>query len=248
MSRMRNGWQGGGLLVLAAAAVMLLFWWLNEPVAALVRSAADVRIWLGELGPMAPIAYVLFYAAQILIAPLPGNFLAVIAGYMFGIKQGLMLSALGLSLGAGLALLIARKFGRPLLERFFDHAELIRWERKLRLRSPLVWYVFFIFPVPDLVIYVAGLGTLKLRWLLPAILAGRMTGIMIGLALGKMTAILPAEWVFMQWVLLLALGYLAIRFQRPIRYHLLVNLRRMRRMFRTTARSFVKAPVGTPVE
>ena len=28
--------------------------------------------------------------------------------------------------------------GRPLLERWFGVAELARWERKLRLRSPLV--------------------------------------------------------------------------------------------------------------
>jgi uncharacterized membrane protein YdjX (TVP38/TMEM64 family) len=203
-------------------------------------------------GPLAPLMYVLFYAAQILVAPLPGNFLAVLAGYLFGFWGGLLLSLIGLTIGACLAVTIARRFGRPLLERFFNHAELVRWERKLRLRSPLVWYVFFLFPVPDLVMYVAGLGTLQLRWLLPAILLGRATGILIGITLGNFTAILPPQWVVLQWVLLVVLGSFALRFQRPLRYYMLTGLRRGRRstrsFYRSIHRALFKAPVSTPVE
>lgn len=259
MLRIRNKWQGGGYFVLAMAATALLVWWLNEPVATLLRTAGDVRTWLMGFGPLAPVVYVLFYAAQILVAPLPGNFLAVLAGYLFGFWWGLLLSLVGLTIGAFLAVLISRRFGRPLLERFFNHAELVRWERKLRLRSPLVWYVFFLFPVPDLVMYVAGLGTLQLRWLLPAILLGRATGILIGITLGNFTAVLPPQWVIFQWVLLVVLGGFALRFQRPLRYYLLIWLRRGRRssrsMYRSVARNLprpaktgVKAPVSTPVD
>ena len=256
MLRIRNKWQGGGYFVLAMAATALLVWWLSEPAAALLRTAGDLRAWLISFGPLAPVMYVLFYAAQILIAPLPGNFLAVIAGYLFGFWDGLLLSLLGVSLGAGLAVLIARRFGRPLLERFFDRVELLRWERRLRLRSPLVWYVFFLFPVPDLVIYAAGLGTLPLRWLLPSILLGRATGILIGITLGSFTATMPAQWVVAQWLLLLVLGAFTLRFQRPLRYYLLVGLRRARRttrgayrsIYRAAQRAFVKGPVSTPVE
>jgi uncharacterized membrane protein YdjX (TVP38/TMEM64 family) len=193
MLRIRNKWQGGGYFVLAMAATALLVWWLNEPVATLLRAAGDVRSWLMGFGPLAPVMYVLFYAAQILIAPLPGNFLSVFAGYVFGFWWGLLLSLVGLTIGACLAVAIARYFGRPLLERFFGRVELVRWERKLRLRSPLVWYVFFLFPVPDLVMYVAGLGTLQLRWLLPAILISQATGIVIGITHGNYTAVLPEQ-------------------------------------------------------
>lgn len=252
MLRIRNKWQGGGYFVLAIMATALLVWWLNEPMTALLRAAGDVRNWLISYGPLAPIMYVLFYAAQILVAPLPGNFLAFFAGYVFGFWDGLFLSLLGLTIGASLAVVVARRYGRPLLERFFDHVELVRWERKLRLRSPLVWYVFFLFPVPDLVIYVAGMGTLQLRWLLPAILLGRATGILLGITLGNFTAVLPAQWVIIQWILLLVLGGLALRFQRPMRYYLLIWLRRGRRSARSAYhvvyRTLVKVPVTTPVE
>lgn len=252
MLRIRNKWQGGGYFVLAMVATTLLVWWLNEPVTALLHAAGGVRNWLMSYGPLAPIMYVIFYAAQILIAPLPGNFLAFFAGYVFGFWDGLFLSLLGLTIGASLAVLIARRYGRPLLERFFDRGELVRWERKLRLRSPLVWYVFFLFPVPDLVIYVAGMGTLQLRWLLPAILLGRATGILLGITLGNFTAVMPVQWVIIQWMLLLVLGGLALRFQRPMRYYLLIWLRRGRRSarsaYQTVYRTLVKVPVTTPVE
>lgn len=239
-----NRWRDSGILILLLAAVGVLIWWLNEPMSDVLAAASDVRAWIVGFGPLAPIAYVAFFAAQILIAPLPGSFLSVLGGYLFGFGAGLLLSLLGLTIGVTFALLIGRRLGRPLLERFFARSELIRWERKLRLRSPILWFVIFLFPLPDLVIYVAGLGTTPLRQLAPAILLGRGLGIVIGSSIGMATASLPASFVLVQWVLFLLLGGLAYRFQRPIRYHLLVNMRRTRRLVRGMSRT----PIGTPVE
>jgi len=239
-----NRWRDSGILVLLIAALIILIWWLNEPVSDVLDAAEDVRDWIIGFGSLAPMAYVTFFAAQILIAPLPGSFLSVLGGYLFGFGAGLFLSMLGLSIGVTLAVLIGRKLGRPLLERFVDRSELIRWERKLRLRSPLLWFVIFLFPLPDLVIYIAGLGTTPLRLLIPAVLLGRGIGIVIGSSVGTATAHLPGWVVLLQWVLLLVLGSLAYRYQRPLRYHLLINLRRSRRM----TLNLFKAPLGSPVK
>lgn len=239
-----NRWRDSGILILLLAAFGVLLWWLSAPFSAVLDAAGDIRAWLIGLGPLAPIAYVAFYAAQILIAPLPGSFLSVIGAYLFGFGGGLLLSLFGVTLGVMLALLIGRKLGRPALERFFDRSDLIRWERKLRLRSPLIWFVLFLFPMPDLVIYVAGMGTAPLRWLAPAILLARGLGILIGSSVGTATAHLPPSLVLLQWLLLLTLGGLAYRFQRPLRYLLLTNLRRSRR----TIRTLFRAPLGAPVE
>jgi uncharacterized membrane protein YdjX (TVP38/TMEM64 family) len=231
-------------LVLLLAALIILIWWLNEPISDVLDAAEDVRGWIIGFGPLAPVAYVTFFAAQILIAPLPGSFLSVLGGYLFGFGAGLLLSMLGLSIGVSLAILIGRKLGRPLLERIFDRNELIRLERKLRLRSPLLWFVIFLFPLPDLVIYIAGLGTTPIRLLIPAVLLGRGIGIVIGSSVGTVTAHMPGWFVLVQWLLFLVVGGLAYRFQRPLRYHLLVNLRRTRRM----ARGLFKSPLGSTVE
>jgi len=236
-----NRWRDGGILILLLAALGVLIGWLNEPIAGALEAAENVRSWIIGFGPSAPIAYVTFFAAQILIAPLPGSFLSVLGGYLFGFFQGLLLSLLGLSIGVLLAMWIGRSLGRRLLERFFDRSELIRWERKLRLRSPLLWFVLFLFPLPDLVIYLAGMGTMPLRWLAPAALLGRGIGVVIGSSVGTASLYLPAWFVVGQWALLLVLGGLAYRFQRPLRYHLIVQLRRGRRLLRAVAR----APLGS---
>ena len=218
------------LFLASAVAIVLLAVWLEAPMAALLRAGGDLRTWLVGLGPLAPIVYVVIYAVQILVAPLPGSLMALMAGYVFGFRWGLFLSLMGLALGASLAIWLARTVGRPLLERFFGPAELVRWERKLRLRSPLVWYIFFLFPVPDVVIYVAGLGTLPLRTLLPAILLGRATSILLNTMMGTVTATLPAQAVIVQWLLLGLLAFALYRYQRPLRYRLLVAVRRLRRV------------------
>ena len=240
----RNRWRDSGILVLLIAAFGVLLWWFSAPLSTVLDAAGDIRTWIISFGPLAPIAYVAFYAAQILIAPLPGSFLSVIGAYLFGFGGGLVLSLFGVTLGVLLALLIGRKLGRPALERFFDRSDLIRWERKLRLRSPLIWFVLFLFPLPDLVIYVAGMGTTPLHWLAPAILLARGLGILIGSSVGMATAHLPPSLVLLQWLLLLALGGFTYRFQRPLRYLLLTNLRRSRR----TVRTLLRAPLSSPVE
>ena len=242
MLRWRDNWRHGALFVVAMIVTVVIIGWLSGPFATLLGAAGDVRDWIVGLGPLAPLAYVLFYMVQILIAPVPGNLAATVAGYTFGFGYGLFLSLVGLAIGATLAVLIGRYFGRPLLERFFDHAELIRWERKLQLRSPLPWFVLFMFPVPDLAIYVAGMGALPLRWLLPAILLGRGIGILSSTTMGHATAVLPAQWVLTQWLALGIVAVLTFRFQRPMRYHLLVSLRRTRRAMRTFFRPPLQAP------
>ena len=119
-----------------------------------------------------------------------------------------------------------------------------RTGHKVRVGAGVVACAIFLFPVPDLVIYVAGMGTTPLRWLAPAILLARGLGVLVGSSVGTATAHLPASFVMFQWVLLLALSGLAYRYQRPLRYHLLVNLRRTRR----TVRGMFRTPLGSPAE
>ena len=203
-----------------------------KPLAAAMESADDIRIWLTSLGPLAPAGYFLFYTAQIVFAPLPGSFLSLLGGYLFGFWWGLLLSLAALALGVAIAVALSRRFGRRLLQRFLPHEELVRWERKLSLRSPIPWFVLFLFPVPDTAVYMAGLSSLSLRVLLPAILFGRGANVALGIAIGNAGNVLPAEIVVVKWIALFLLGGLALRYQRPIRYWVLTHVRRARRVWR----------------
>lgn len=242
-----NRWRDGGILVLILSEIValgILGWWLSEPVSDVLNVAENVRAWLISFGPLAPIVYMTFFAMQILIAPLPGSFLSVLGAYLFGFGPGLALSLLGLLISVTVALLIGRKIGRPLLKRLIPHVELVRWGRKLQLRSPVLWFVLFLFPLPDVTIYIAGISSVRLRWLIPAVLLGRSIGILVGSTLGTVTAALPAPLVLLQWVVFLIAGGLVCCYQRPLRYHMLKSLRRSRRM----ARGVFKVPIETAAE
>jgi uncharacterized membrane protein YdjX (TVP38/TMEM64 family) len=220
------------ILVIAMVVVLTAVWLLRDPLRSAMATADDVRAWLISLGPLAPAGYFLFYVAQIIFAPLPGSFLSVFGGYLFGFWPALVLTLAALCLGVSIAVWISRRFGRGLLERFIAHDDLVRWERKLKLRSPIPWFVLFLFPVPDTAVYIAGLSSLSLRLLLPAILIGRGANIVLGIAIGNASSVLPAEVVVVKWVVLFLIGGLALRYQRPIRYWVLVNARRARRVLR----------------
>jgi uncharacterized membrane protein YdjX (TVP38/TMEM64 family) len=229
------------LIVVGMAVVMAAVWVLRDPLRDAMATADDVRAWLISLGPLAPAGYFLFYTAQIVFAPLPGSFLSVFGGYLFGFWWGLLLTLAALSLGVSIAVWISRRYGRSLLERFFPHDELVRWERKLSLRSPVPWFVLFLFPVPDTAVYIAGLSSLSLRVLLLAVLIGRGANVTLGIAVGNASNVLPAEIVMVKWIVLFAVGGLALRYQRPIRYWVLFGVRRARRVLRLRS-----TPLGVP--
>lgn len=222
------------LWLIAAGGVLLtlLAWYWLEPLSGLLVQAAIIRDWILSFGPLAPLAYVLFFALQTVLAPLPGHFMGVMGGYLFGVVWGSLLSITGMTLGAFIAMGLARRFGRPLLERFFDPAQLKLWEGRLKMRSPLTWWLLFIFPVPDVVFYVAGLTTVPLRWLLLAVVAGRGIGLTLSNILGSLSATLPPEFVVMKWAILAILGALVVFYQRQIRLAVLLTARRLRRRLR----------------
>jgi uncharacterized membrane protein YdjX (TVP38/TMEM64 family) len=229
------------LIVVGMVVAMAAVWMLRDPLRDAMATADDVRAWLISLGPLAPAGYFLFYTAQIVFAPLPGSFLSVFGGYLFGFWWGLLLTLAALSFGVSIAVWISRRYGRSLLERFFPHDELVRWERKLSLRSPVPWFVLFLFPVPDTAVYIAGLSSLSLRVLLLAILIGRGANVTLGIAIGNASNVLPAEIVMVKWIVLFMVGGLALRYQRPIRYWVLIGARRARRVVRLRF-----APLGVP--
>jgi uncharacterized membrane protein YdjX (TVP38/TMEM64 family) len=216
----------------ATFGVGLLFWLISEQLIILIEQAASARSLINTFGPLAPLAYVALFAAQILIAPFPGQFMGVMSGYLFGMFWGSLYSIAGLALGAGLAMAIARRYGKPLVDRYFDAGQVRHWERKLRMRSPVTWGLLFVFPVPDLVFYVAGLSRVPFGQLLLAVIAGRSLGLIFANIFGNLSASLPPEWVLVKWAIVLVAAFFAYRYQRPIRFWVLIGVRRLQQHLR----------------
>ena len=97
-----------GALALGVAAAIALILLVVQPTPGAVRGrVADVRDWVDEIGPLAPLAFV---AVSSLLTPLmfPGPLLAGASGLLFGTALGFPVTLAGAVLGACLAFTISR--------------------------------------------------------------------------------------------------------------------------------------------
>lgn len=120
-----------------------------------------IRHYFLAWGPWAPLAYILFVTAEVVLAPLPGLMLHAPGGIIFGGFLGGLYSLAGNLLGAAIACQIMRLLG----ERLFGtalRANIGRLTPLLERRG--IWVVFFLrvnpFTSSDLVSYAAGLTTM----------------------------------------------------------------------------------------
>jgi uncharacterized membrane protein YdjX (TVP38/TMEM64 family) len=230
--RQRETW----LILLTLTGITLFFWLLSEPLIYVLRQGDVARAWIKSFGSWAPLAYISLFALQILIAPMPGQFMGVMGGYVFGVFWGTFYSITGLAIGAGLAIGLARHYGRPWLERFFERDQIKRWERKLYMRSPVNWGLLFVLPVPDVVFYLAGLSSIPLTRLLPAVVIGRGFGLLFANSVGGLTAHMAPEWVVVKWTAIVIIGLLLYRQERRLRLYFLLGVRYLERILRHSLR------------
>jgi len=96
--------------------------------------------------------------AQVMLAPVPGEITGFVGGYLFGPCLGLIYSTAGLTLGSIGAFLLARKFGRPMVEKVASQDFLNRYDFLIDHRGK--WISFFLFLIPgfpkDLFCYLLG--------------------------------------------------------------------------------------------
>ena len=63
-------------------------------------------------GGWAPAAYISLYVTQIVIAPFPGNFMGILAGWLFGIFWGILVPATILFGSFAVTIWLYRRFTR----------------------------------------------------------------------------------------------------------------------------------------
>lgn len=160
------------LLVLLAGVLALRFGppWLTDP--------EGVRAFFLAFGPLAAVAFVVVQAAQVVVAPLPGQLLGFVGGLLFGVVVGTALSLLGATIGTYVAVRLARRYGRPAVERLVAPATIDQFDAAVERRGLLALFLVFLVPgLPDdAICLVAGLTRLDVRRVLLVSLVGRLPG------------------------------------------------------------------------
>ncbi|MBE9508674.1 MAG: TVP38/TMEM64 family protein [Chloroflexi bacterium] len=186
-------WRHTACLVALLAAIGGALYHWREPLWALLRDQERVQQWVAGFGPWAPLVSIALNTAQVLLAPIPGQFVGVMNGYLYGIWLGTLYSMIGLLIGTALATALGRWFGRPLVERLVNPEQLARWDRITHRRGPPFFFLIFLFPsLPDdIVCFLIGLSPLAIPRMLVLAMIGRLPGVFVSCWIGANASELP---------------------------------------------------------
>ncbi len=137
---------------------------------------AKIEGWIRGAGIWGPLLLLAIQAGQILAAPIPGVFVPVIAGVLYGPVVGPLVTSIGTILGSAGAYAIGHWGGRPLAERIAGKERLHQAQHRMGGKRWLVLIPLFLIPFSpaDALCFVAGIIEMGWRRFLTAVLLGRI--------------------------------------------------------------------------
>jgi uncharacterized membrane protein YdjX (TVP38/TMEM64 family) len=159
---------------LPAAAVLALViaagFWLAPRV-----DRVQVERWVAGAGAWGPLVLLLVQVLQIVVAPLPGTLVPLLAGFLYGPWIGPLVAGVGAVLGSAGAYAIGRHAGRPLAVRLVGERPIERAHALIGGRRWIALVPLFLVPLSpsDAICLVAGMIRLEWRHFILAVLLGR---------------------------------------------------------------------------
>ena len=171
----RDRWRGLALLVLVVLAFAGLYVAARRYVPFVFR-AAELRLWIAQFGLFAPLVFVLIQATQVVVAPIPGQVVALVAGYLFGPLAGTVYSLTGVLIGSAVAFSLSKRYGRSFVEDILHEDVVARFDDFVDTVGVPGLFAFVIIPgLPDdAICFLSGLTKWRLRTFLAVISVGRL--------------------------------------------------------------------------
>jgi len=146
-----------------------------------IEARARFRVILESSDLGIEITFILLQAVQVLIAPIPGQLVGLIGGYLFGFWYGLLLTMIGLTLGSAIAMLLGRLFGAQVVRRFVPADLMAKVDNLISGGGLSNFFVIFLLPsLPDdAICFVAGMTRLSLWKLILVMILGRLPGMAV---------------------------------------------------------------------
>ena len=182
------------LIVIVIIAVIIL----TPRLLNLVKHPDQLKQLVLNAGIWAPLVMVTMQIIQVIIAPMPGQVVAFVSGYIFGAFKGTILSMIGLTIGAIFAFLLARITGRRLLRFFLHEAALKRLDTYTLKQGPFVLFLLLLIPNPlgDGVYYLAGLTNIPLLFYIIIVIISRLPSNVVNNLIGaKVTSFTIYHWL-----------------------------------------------------
>lgn len=175
-----------GILALALLIYLSLDIVFHGPLTQFLSNRDQILLAVESFGFFAPLVYILLQIVQTVAAPIPGQVVGSVGGFLFG-PWGILWTLIGSLIGDYIVFRLARRFGRPLLEKLFSPATIRKFDFIVDAKSAsLILFAIFLLPgfPDDVVCYIAGLTKLPIRRLMLLVGLGRLPTIILTNYLG----------------------------------------------------------------
>ncbi len=164
-------WRYGIALVLALTAGGVGYYLLSKTI--FNFGSAEFDHFIAGFGWTGPLVMIGLIVIEVVIAPLPGGWLAIATGYLFGSWPGFIYAYIGNVLGSLIAFALARYFGQRFVQKIVSLENYERYSHKLS-RSSLgigLLYAIPLFPI-DVISMLLGVSGITRRRFLTIMLLG----------------------------------------------------------------------------
>jgi uncharacterized membrane protein YdjX (TVP38/TMEM64 family) len=135
-----------------------------------------IRAIIAEAGPFAPLIYIGIKVLTYVVAPLSSGPIQLFSGVLFGLGNGTLYTLIGEVIGGSINFLLARRFGRPVVERVVGAENLPRVDgfvSQIVDWKTLLYARLFLFSIYDFISYAVGFSRLRYRtYLIISVFAG----------------------------------------------------------------------------
>ena len=130
-------------------------------------SKETLQAYIGSFGFWGPLILTLVQATQVVIPVLPGFLGSFVGAILFGLWGGFWCNFIGISVGSLIAFLIAKKCGKPLVDKMFSgkkYEKVTEWAAKSKSYTAFLFIAMLLPLFPDdFLCYFSGLTNMSFK-------------------------------------------------------------------------------------
>ena len=154
--------------------------------AGFITNRDALQAWLDGFGVFAPVVFIGLQALQVIVAPIPGQVVAVVAGFLFGSFWGTVYSLTGVLIGSAIAFSLSKRFGRSFVESVLHEDVVARFDDFVDTVGVPGLFAFVVIPgLPDdAICFLSGLTKWSLPTFIAVIAVGRLPAYVLAVHAG----------------------------------------------------------------
>jgi len=140
-----------------------------------------LKAWFDGWGAVSAWVFLGVQFLQVVVAPIPGQFVGLLGGFVFGFWRGLALNVLGNAVGSLAAMLLTRFFGERVMRPFVPAHLLERFDRVIHEGGLANFFMLYLLPgtPKDAICFMAGLTRFPVWKLILVNTLGRLPGLVV---------------------------------------------------------------------